>query len=594
MLLPRNHLHRFILCCLFYVSVTSSLAQYYVRGQVKDVKGNLLPDVQITLVSKHQFQYKSGSDGSFGIPSNKLVDTLIFELNGFETKKLPINTKQYVDAILLMLPETISSLKTKLNSQTKNLENSVNSNTYGFGESYTATIENEEINTAQSSQTNYTLNIDRASYSNIRRFLNNGYKPPIEAVRIEELLNYFDFSNTSKKQNSFIINSQITSCPWSKSKDLLFIQTQAPTLNTSKIMPTNFVFLIDVSGSMDKPNRLPLVQAAFKLLIKNLRANDSVAIVTYGGGVDVMLPSINCSISNVNKINNIIDSLYAVGDTPGEGAIKMAYSVAKKSFIKNGNNRVILATDGDFNVGQTSEKELEEMIGLQKSHGIYLTCLGVGMGNYKDSKLEALAKKGNGNFAYLDNIKEAEKVLVQEFTKTMFTVAKDAYVSINFNKNCIDNYRLIGYDNKKDALADSHNILEGGEVGSGHSNITVFEISKLNKPNFDSLVGEVKLFYKGDDNREVIQNYSINKNNITSIDSANQKYKLAACIAWFGSLLKSSKHTKNSSFEELLLLLTNAINKDNFAEVEFLEIVKKAANIYEPLTNKKKKKKRGI
>ena len=594
MLLSKKHLHRFILCSLFYVSCTSVLAQYYVRGQVKDVKGNLLPDVQITLVSKHQFQYKSGSDGSFGIPSNKLIDTLIFELNGFETKKLPINTKQYVDAILLMLPETISSLKTKLNSQTKNLENSVNSNTYGFGESYTATIENEEINTAQSSQTNYTLNIDRASYSNIRRFLNNGYKPPIEAVRIEELLNYFDFSNTSKKQNSFIINSQITSCPWNKSKDLLFIQTQAPTLNTSKIIPTNFVFLIDVSGSMDKPNRLPLVQAAFKLLIKNLRANDSVAIVTYGGGVDVMLPSINCSISNVNKINNIIDSLYAVGDTPGEGAIKMAYSVAKKSFIKNGNNRVILATDGDFNVGQTSEKDLEEMIGLQKSQGIYLTCLGVGMGNYKDSKLEALAKKGNGNFAYLDNIKEAEKVLVQEFTKTMFTVAKDAYVSINFNKNCVDNYRLIGYDNKKDALADNHNILEGGEVGSGHSNITVFEISKLTKPTNDSLIGEAKLYYKVEDNQEVVQHFSIHKNNITSIDSAHQKYKLAACVAWFGSLLKSSKHTKSSSFEELLLLLNNAINKNNYAEIEFLEIVKKAANIYEPLTNKKKKKKRGI
>lgn len=587
--MPKYFVNTVLFIVLLFEASTSLFAQYYVRGQIKDVKGNLLQDVQITLVSKSQYQFKSGSDGSFGIPSNKINDTLIFELEGFETKKLPINAKQFVDAVLHMLPETIQSLKTKLNSQTKKIDNINQHNTYGFGESYTSTLENENIHTVESPQTNYALNTDRASYSNIRRFINNGYKPPTEAVRIEELLNYFNFSSNAKKENTFDIKTQITNCPWNIKNDLIFIQTQAPIINTVSILPSNFVFLIDVSGSMDKPNRLPLVQTAFKLLIKNLRAIDSVAIVTYGGGVHIVLPSTNCK--HTEKINNVIDSLYAVGDTPGEGAIRTAYSIAKSTFIKNGNNRVILATDGDFNVGQTSEKDLEEMIELQKAHGIYLTCLGVGMGNYKDSKLEALAKKGNGNFAYLDNDKEAEKVLVQEFSKTMFTVAKDAYVSINFNKNIVETYRLIGYDNKKEALANNNNMLEGGEVGSGHANMTIFEVSRNSNTTLDTNVAEGKLVFKTNKGESITQSFSISKNNYTRLDSAIQTFKLAACVAWFGSLLKNSPYTSKSNFTELQSQLTTSINKNTYAETEFLQIVNKAANIFEPYQKKKKKRK---
>ncbi|MFY8129312.1 MAG: YfbK domain-containing protein [Chitinophagaceae bacterium] len=586
--MPKSFVHILFFINFLIGFFTNSFGQYYVRGQLKDIKGNQLSEVNITLVSKSQLQYKSGSDGSFGIPSNKIYDTLIFELEGFETKKLAINTKQFVDVILTMLPETISSLKTKLNSITKKNENNNSNNIYGFGESYTAIVENEEVETVKSPQTNYALNIDRASYSNIRRFISNGYKPPAEAVRIEELLNYFDFNTQPKKQHNFSIQTHLTACPWNKNKDLLFIKTQAPTINTEKIAPSNFVFLIDVSGSMDKPNRLPLVQTAFKLLIKNLRPIDSVAIVTYGGGVQVLLQSTNCS--NYLKINNIIDSLYAIGDTPGEGAIKVAYEVAKKSFITNGNNRVILATDGDFNVGQTSEKELEELIGMQKSYGIFLTCLGVGMGNYKDSKLEALAKKGNGNFAYLDNNKEAEKVMVQEFTKTMYTVATDAYVSVNFNKNKIASYRLIGYDNKKDAIADGQNSLEGGEIGSGHCNISMFEISKNNSAFIDTLIAEGTLFFKTQDDKELSQKFTISTHSKNSIDTST--FHFAACVAWFGSLIKHSTYTKNTSFEQLIALLTNSINKNNYAETEFLQMVTKAADIYEPLAIKKRKKRK--
>jgi len=264
------------------------------------------------------------------------------------------------------------------------------------------------------------------------------------------------------------------------------------------VLPTNLTFLIDVSGSMDEPNRLPLLKSAFKLLVNNLRAQDSVSIVVYGGNVGILLQP--TSGAEKEFINSAIEQLTAGGETPGEAAIITAYSLAQRTFNKNGNNRIILATDGDFNVGQTSDKELEDLVALHKQSGIYLTCLGVGMGNYKDSKLETLAKKGNGNFAYIDNIQEAEKVMVTEFTKTLFAVADDAYASISFNSNMVKQYRLIGFDNKVEAISDTSSELEGGEIGTGHSLIAMFEIepAKDIHLNMDARenIATVKLEYK--------------------------------------------------------------------------------------------------
>ncbi|MFY7898899.1 MAG: YfbK domain-containing protein, partial [Chitinophagaceae bacterium] len=386
-----------------------------------------------------------------------------------ENAKKVVNTTEYQVITLKMLPATASLMKNRLASATKNLAATEQLSMFSsFGESYSSIIENTFIDANLYPETGFALNIDRASYSNIRRFINNGMNIPKDAVRIEEMLNYFSYKSQSLNQTKqFICSTKISNCPWNPQTQLCFINLKAPMLNLDSVPPSNLVFLIDVSGSMDKPNRLPLLQAGFKLLTANLRPIDTISIVTYGGGVAIPLPP--TSGIEKDKINQVIDSLYADGDTPGEGAIRTAYSVAKRAFIRNGNNRVIIATDGDFNVGQTNEKDLEDLIVFQRLSGIYLTCLGVGMGNYKDSKLETLAKKGNGNFAYLDNIYEAEKVLVTELTKTLYTVANDAYVNISFNPSIVKKYRLIGFDNIKEAMIDTSSQIEGGEVGSGHS-----------------------------------------------------------------------------------------------------------------------------
>ncbi|MBC7589216.1 MAG: von Willebrand factor type A domain-containing protein, partial [Chitinophagaceae bacterium] len=462
---------------LFLLATLHLNAQYYLRGDVKDEKGNLLPDVKINLFSKGNYAYTSGNSGYFGIPTNMEIDTITLNYQGYEILKRGIQTKKYQSLVMKMLPAMASMMKNKLASVTKNLLKEQSTFFSAMGESYSSLIENDFVATQKYPETGFALNIDRASYSNARRFINNEVLVPTDAVRIEEMLNYFDFSCLKQqiKKDEFGISTYMTNCPWNATNQLLYLNLKAPKLNLDTVPSSNFVFLIDISGSMDKPTRLPLVQAAFKMLTDNLREKDTVAIVVYGGGV--YQPLLPTSGAEKQKIKTIIDSLTASGDTPGEGAITTAYNSARRSFIKNGNNRVILATDGDFNVGQTSEKQLEELIVHERQSGIYLTCLGVGMGDYKDSKLEALAKKGNGNFAYIDNLKEAEKVLVTEFTKTLYSVANDSYLNINFNAAAVKEYRLIGFDNKKTAIEDSTSELEGGEVGSGHSMIAIFEIT---------------------------------------------------------------------------------------------------------------------
>ena len=269
----------------------------------------------------------------------------------------------------------------------------------------------------------------------------------------------------------------ISSCPWNSAHELLFLNICAKKAKLDDIPPANLVFLIDVSGSMDLPNRLPLLKSAFSLMVNNLRATDTVSIIVYGGVNGVWLTP--TSGAEKKKILESIAQLEAGGSTPGEGGIRAAYQMAKSTFIKGGTNRVILATDGDFNVGQQSEEELNQLINGYRHSEIYLTCLGVGMGNYKDSKLEVLANQGKGNFAYLDNEKEAEKVLMQEFSQTIYAVAKEAYIDIRFDTSVVKNYRLIGFDNKASALEDTLNVLQGGEIGSGHSLMALMEIDPV-------------------------------------------------------------------------------------------------------------------
>jgi Ca-activated chloride channel family protein len=403
---------------------------------------------------------------------------------------------------------------------------------------------------------------------------------PPDAVRVEEMMNYFNFGYTDPlDSNVFSFHSQLTGCPWNKNNQLLLLKVCARKINPDRVPASNLVFLIDVSGSMDMPNRLPLLKAAFNLMITNLREKDTVSIVTYGSSANVwMQPT---SGKEKKKIRQAIEDLYPGGATSGSSGIQAAYKIAKSQFIRRGNNRVILATDGDFNVGQTSDSALERMITQNKQSGIYLTCLGVGMGNYKDSKLEVLAKKGNGNFAYLDDEKEAEKVLVKELTQTLYTVADEAYLNIQFNAACVKDYLLIGFDNKLNAVEDSLSELEGGEVGSGHSLLTLFEITpaKATGEN-ENLLAKVTMNYKcplDTARKKAIYNCPGNYKAFTAIDSS---YQFAASVALFGYLLKHPGSANKNSWNDLMQLANQSYSREDGIQKEFMMLIEKAKKIY--------------
>jgi len=464
----------YCLIIIFFFLPSLSIAQYYIRGEVKDEKGNGLQNVKIILNSTG-LPYSTGVGGAFGILTSKASDSLSLSVEGYEPFNTRVNSTKFVSIVLKMQPFAASLQKHSLLSITGNMQAMADKQWAAGDETYNTIIENSFTDVTRFPSTSMVLNVDRASYSNIRRFINMGSTVPPDGVRIEEMLNYFNFNYANPPNDSiFRVEASLSSCPWTPGNQLLFLQVNTKKINLDKVPPSNLVFLIDVSGSMDMPNRLPLLKSSFRKLVQNLRPIDTVSIVVYGSVVGVMLQP--TSGENKKKIYDAIEELTPGGFTPGEAGILQAYKLAQSKFIKGGNNRVILATDGDFNVGQNNEKQLEEMITKQKQTGIYLTCLGVGMGNYKDSKIEVLAKKGNGNFAYLDNEQEGEKVLVKELTQTLYAAADDVYMNVEFNPDLVKAYRLIGFDNKRSALADSSSELEGGEIGSGHSMIAIFEL----------------------------------------------------------------------------------------------------------------------
>ncbi len=576
---------------IFLLLLTNALsAQYYLRGEIRDENGKKLTNVRFVLKSKGSYPYSSGSTGIFGIPSSVRIDTIIVDHEGYEPFRMPVNTTTYQYITLKSLPSTASLVRRQLASKTTDLFKDRNQLHFSIGESYNPTIENSFVDGAKYPETGFALNIDRASYSNIRRFLNMEYTVPPDAVRIEEILNYFNFSPIVKADGNkrFAFESKIATTPWNPNNQLLYLKMEAPTVDVSNVPPSNFVFLIDISGSMDKENRLPLVKSAFKLLVQHLRPVDTVSIVVYGGQIGVLLyPT---SGGEKEKIVQAIEQLNASGDTPGEAAIKLAYNLARRSMNPAANNRIILATDGDFNVGQTTEKELEEMIVQHRQTGIYLTCLGVGMGNYKDSKLEILAKKGNGNFAYLDNLKEAEKVLVTEFTKTAFSVANDAYINVRFNPEFVKQYRLIGFDNKEDAITDTSSVLEGGDIGSGHHIVALFEVVPTAKAKDTSVfcaAADVRLHYRlpGNDN-SIFESWRV-ENKPSDFKSAGHDMKLATALCMFGQLVKQSDYARGYNWEDVLYLVNHLSKPDDYLLLELNELVLKAKKIY---TNNRRRK----
>lgn len=582
-----------IVAIVFYFFIaSSSFAQYYLRGEIKDEHNNPLSNVKILLHSSGYIYY-SGSAGGFGITIPNPYDSITVSADGFQTfcGKLAAVRYQYITLKVLYKPST-NLPANRLISFTKNLKPEDWQNWTSGAETYSSLVENEFVPSLKFPETSFAVNINKASYSNVRRFINMGGMVPPDAVRIEEMLNYFNFDYVAPVADSnFSFNSYLSDCPWNPDNLLLFLHICARKADIEKIPPANLVFLIDVSGSMDLPNRLPLLKSAFTLLVKNLREKDTVSIVTYGGSVGVWLPP--TSGGDKQKILKSIEELNPGGSTPGEAGIRAAYRLAKSQFVKGGNNRVVLATDGDFNVGQNTDEELEGLISMYRQWGIYLTCLGVGMGNYKDSKLEVLARRGNGNFAYLDDEKEAEKVLMREFTQTIYAVATDAYLDISFNPSIVKDYRIIGFDNKLRALADTANEIQGGEIGSGHSLLAMFELHPANSNVEDMRPGK-KGFAKAVLNYRV-PNDTIPKKSyydfplsITAFNELPASYRFASSTVMFGELLKKSRYMQHITWDDTIEVANQSVDANDPAQKEFVALLEKAKKIY----GKEKKKKK--
>ncbi len=347
---------------------------------------------------------------------------------------------------------------------------------YPGGEEYGRIKENRFTSVAKDPLSTFALEVDGASYSNTRRMINQGHIPEPDAVRVEEFINYFsyDYAKPTGK-DPLKVNYEIGPCPWNAKHKLVRIGVKAREIPSDNLPKTNFVFLIDVSGSMFGSNRLPLVVSSLKLLVNNLRPEDRVAIVTYAGSTRVALES--TSGSDKQKIREVLDGLTAGGSTAGGAGIKMAYQIARSNFIDGGNNRIILATDGDFNVGISTSEGLETLIEQERKSGVFLTVLGYGMGNYKDKMMQTLAEKGNGNYAYIDNMQEANKVLVNEFGGTMHTVAKDVKLQVEFNPARVASFRLVGYESRLLEHEDfNDDTKDAGEIGAGHTVTALYEI----------------------------------------------------------------------------------------------------------------------
>lgn len=467
-------------------------------------------------------------------------------------------------------------------------------------EDYGVLLENEFESPKQSPLSTFSIDVDNASYTNIRRFINNGQKVPKDAVRVEEMMNFFKYYYPQPvNEHPFSINTNYSDCPWNPNNKLVRIGLQGKNIPMDNLPNSNFVFLIDVSGSMNAENKLPLLKQSMKLLVSALRPEDRVSIVVYAGAAGLVLPS--TPGNKKDKIIAAFENLQAGGSTAGGEGINLAYKIAQENFIKDGNNRVILATDGDFNVGAASDNDMQRLIEEKRKTGVFLTCLGYGMGNYKDSKLETLADKGNGNYAYIDNIQEANRFLNKEFKGTMFTIAKDVKIQIEFNPNLVQSYRLIGYENRKLRPEDfTNDVIDAGELGSGHTVTALYEVIptgvksnffkeptnlKYTQPQntesqFNNELATIKFRYKKPDGDKSIEMVNVIQNKTTSLEEMNKDFKFASAVAWFGLYLRDSKLIEKKSVDEILNLAKNGLQNDTDGyRAEFIRLAENYQNL---------------
>tara|TARA_R110000796_G_scaffold88850_7_gene192153 strand:- start:31519 stop:33609 length:2091 start_codon:yes stop_codon:yes gene_type:complete len=462
-------------------------------------------------------------------------------------------------------------------------------------ENYAQITENKFEKVALNPLSTFSIDVDKAGYSNIRRLINNGSEIPIDAVKIEEMINYFEYDYPQPTGNHpFAIHLEAAKTPWNETTKIVRIGLQGKEYLNEDLPAANFTFLIDVSGSMSSPNKLPLLKSAFKLLVNQLREKDKVSIVVYAGAAGIVLEPTRGD--EKEKIIKALDNLNAGGSTAGGQGIELAYALAEKNFKQNKNNRVILATDGDFNVGASSDNDMVSLIEEKRKTGIFLSVLGFGMGNYKDAKLEKLADKGNGNHAYIDTMQEAQKVFGEEFGGTLYTIAKDVKIQIEFNPAKVQAYRLIGYENR--LLADEDFIddtKDAGELGSGHTVTALYEIipvgvksefikevadlkytqSKVKNDDNDDLF-TVKFRYKKPNEDKSIEMVEVYKNQLSEMST---DFKFSSAVALFGMNLRKSQYLNASNLKDVLELAISGKGEDKKGyRAEFIRLVKTAEN----------------
>ena len=573
-------------------------------GKVTDNQGQPIPGVIVKVKGNTNSSANIVTDlnGYFKIIVDQKSAVLLFSFIGYKTVEENIGDRSIIN---VKMKEDVNALQemvvvgygSRRDMASKSASMAAPSAT-GYGsrgsfqrfnnnfntEGYTAINENGFKNVKNNPLSTFSIDVDNASYSNIRRFINMGELPPADAVRIEEMINYFKYDYPEPKgEHPFSVYTELAECPWNNKHQLLHVGLKGKSIDKSSLPPSNLVFLIDVSGSMGDPNKLPLLKSAFSLLVNELRPQDKVAIVVYAGAAGLVLESTHGNRKEI--ILSAIDNLEAGGYTAGGAGLKLAYAEAEKNFVKGGNNRIILATDGDFNVGESSNGGMERLVEDKRELGVFITVLGFGMGNVKDDKMEVIADKGNGNYSYIDNLQEARKVLVREFGGTLFTIAKDVKFQIEFNPVKVASYRLIGYENRLLNDEDFNDYTkDAGEIGAGHNVTALYELvpagstekmpsvdhlkyqqSGSNDYKVNDLSGEyltIKLRYKKPDGNTSMLFEKPVKGYINKLDDASDNLKFAAAVSEFGMIMRDSEFKGNATLESASILAKSAKGED--------------------------------
>lgn len=616
----------FVLIALAFALKTT----FTVTGKITDENGKPLSFVTITIKGTSKGTM-ADANGAYAINVSEKDKVLSYSAAGFVAQEVAINNRRVINVTMKSSPQLSEEVVVVAAYQTKRSMRMIVQNTqsaistwdnktdsYAFSplptndkesntEDYAHITENAFHKAALDPLSTFSIDVDAASYSNVRRFLHDGQLPPAGAVRTEELINYFKYDYPQPENGQpFSINTELADCPWNAEHKIALIGLQGKKIPMDNLPASNLTFLIDVSGSMEDENKLPLVKKSMKLLTDQLRAQDRVSMVVYAGAAGLVLPPTGGN--EKIKIKSAIDRLEAGGSTAGGEGIELAYATAEKHFAKSGNNRVILCTDGDFNVGESSDDAMVRLIEKERQKGIFLTVLGYGMGNYKDNKMQLLADKGNGNHAYIDSESEAKKVLVNEFGGTLFTIAKDVKLQVEFNPATVAGYRLIGYENRmlnKEDFNDDKK--DAGELGSGHTVTALYEIIpagvaspylkevdelKYQKTKTKSAASggdlfTVKFRYKqpDGDNSNLLE--KVVSNQAVAFGNASENLRFACSAAAFGLLLRQSEYISNFDYTKLKAMASLSIGADKEGyRKEFLELVSLADRIKNSKANK--------